>query len=278
VILSTKKLMKMASPNADPANVKSFLAGLNKFGAQVGLDKPHRLAQYLGQMMHESANFRYDRELWGPTPAQKRYDTRTDLGNTAAKDGDGKKYAGRTAIQITGRDNYEQFTAWAKMLDKRAPDFVANPDAANTDPWEGLGPIWYWDTRNLNKWADVGDLRSVTKRINGGYNGLKDREARYTRAALVLLGYESDAVREFQIDRALTTDGVAGKNTRAALHKALVGLPALGASTKAPAVIATGGAVALGGAVAAGVPAWAIGAAVAALVVLAIIIGGRMKK
>lgn len=75
------------------ANANSVLSGLAKHGATFGLDQPHRLAQFIAQIMHESGAFRYDREVWGPTEAQKRYDTRTDLGNTAALDGDDELYA-----------------------------------------------------------------------------------------------------------------------------------------------------------------------------------------
>lgn len=63
----------------------------------VGLDRLHRLVHCLAQLMHESGSFKWDQKIWGPTPAQARYDTRTDLGNTAAKDGDGYLYRGRTA-------------------------------------------------------------------------------------------------------------------------------------------------------------------------------------
>ena len=221
MILTPTKLVRMCGGNPSASNVESFCTGLNKFGSEAGLDKPHRLAQYIGQMMHESARFRHDREIWGPTPAQKRYDTRTDLGNSPEADGDGKKYSGKTAIQITGKSNYRQFTRWARVLDPLAPDFVVDPDAANTDPWEGLGPIWYWDTRNLNVWADKGDRRAVTKKINGGYNGMSDRNTCIDRASLVLLGYAPDDIRGFQSENGLDVDGESGKNTRTRMHKLL---------------------------------------------------------
>lgn len=207
-------------------NMRSIIAGLDVRGAEVGLDLPHRQAQYLAQLAHETMGFHYDRELWGPTAAQRRYDTRTDLGNTAARDGDGKLYRGRGPIQITGRSNYRQFTAWAHSFDPAAPDFVANPDAVNTDPWEGLGPIWYWQSRDLNRYADEGDIEMVTRRINGGLNGYADRLHRYDRAALVLLDYEPEAVRRFQDDAGLVVDGISGPKTRAAMHSALCDIPA----------------------------------------------------
>lgn len=206
------------TPNA--ANLKSVLASLEQYGADVGLDLPHRQAHYLAQLMHESGSFKWDQEIWGPTPAQKRYDTRTDLGNTPEIDGDGHLYRGRGAIQITGKSNYGQFRDWCRAQGYDSPDFAAKPDLVNTDPWEGLAPIWYWTTRHLNKWADQNDIETITKRINGGKNGLADRIDYYGRIALVLCGYEptEDGVRAFQKQSGLDVDGDAGPKTRAALH------------------------------------------------------------
>ena len=211
-------------------NAKSVSLALESHGDRVGLDQPHRLVLFLGQVSHESQGFTYDREVWGLTPAQKRYDTRTDLGNTAAIDGDGFLFRGRTAIQITGAFNTAEFRDWCRVLMSGAslsvPDFVKDPDAMLTDPWEGLGPIWYWDTRRLNRYADSGDIEMVTKRINGGLNGYQDRITRTVRYALVMLGRDRDDVRGFQKLAGLNVDGVAGPKTRAALHKALVALTA----------------------------------------------------
>lgn len=207
------------------ANGRAVLAGLR--ARPSGLQRPHRLAQYLPQLLHESGAFRYDREVWGPTPAQKRYDTRADLGNTPAADGDGERYKGRTGTQITGKDNYRGFRDWCRAQGLNPPDFVADPDAVLTDPWEGLGPIWYWETRGLNAYADRGDIEMITRRINGGLNGYADRLDWYTRVALVLLGYGRSDVRAFQRDAALKVDGIDGPQTRAALHVALKKLPDL---------------------------------------------------
>ncbi|MGR3376069.1 peptidoglycan-binding protein [Salipiger abyssi] len=204
-------------------NMRSILLGLEAYGQAAGLDLPHRLAQYLGQLAHEMGGFLWDEEIWGPTAAQRRYDTRTDLGNSAAADGDGYRYRGRTGMHITGKANTRAFRDWCRAeIDPAAPDFVADPDLMNTDPWEGLGPVWYWQSRDLNRYADQGDTEMVTRRINGGLNGYSDRLTRYTRAALVLLGYGPEAVRLFQDDAGLAVDGIAGPKTRAALHAALV--------------------------------------------------------
>lgn len=201
-------------------NAQSVSDALEQYGAQFGLDKSHRLAQFLAQLAHESAGFRYDREVWGPTPAQKRYEGRRDIGNT--KQGDGKRFAGRGPIQITGRSNYREFTKWAKnTIGSAAPDFEARPEKINTSPWEGLVAIWYWSTRRLNRYADQGDPEMVTRRINGGLNGYRDRLRWLVRFSLVMLGYRRDDVRAFQVDAGLLSDGVPGPRTRAALHKAL---------------------------------------------------------
>lgn len=229
-------------------NAQSVVGALNVYGAQFGVTQPHRLAQYLAQILHESGQFIYDREIWGPTEAQKKYDTRADLGNTPAVDGDGYKYRGRTALQITGRNNVQQFYDWctARIATPEPPNFVDDPDLLNTDPWEGLGPLWYWDTRNLNRYADSGDIEMLTKRINGGLNGLEDRIACYVRAALVMLDRDPTDIGMFQHDAGIAADGIAGPRTRAELHKALVALtatPALAAAVQAAPVTAAVAAV-----------------------------------
>lgn len=231
---------------ARDANIDSIIAGLSAYGVAAGLTAPHRLAHYLAQIAHESGGFRFDREVWGPTPAQKRYDGRVDLGNTPEADGDGERYKGRSGIQVTGKANYAGFRDWCAARRLSPPDFVADPDALNTDPWEGLAPIWFWDTRNLNALADENNLETLTRRINGGLNGLPDRIHLYAVAALVLLGYGPGDVASFQSASKMAgvyvgkIDGDPGPKTRAALHKALVGMagPAVDTSrvTAAPVV------------------------------------------
>lgn len=233
--LTPELLNVVASPKADPDNIASVLVALELHGARVGLNQPHRLAHYIPQLAHESGGFRYDRELWGPTPAQERYDTRTDLGNTPEKDGDGYKYRGRTAMQLTGKYNYTKFMQWCTREGLNPPDFINKPDLVNTDPWEGLVPLWYWDEGNpsgksLNRYADQGDIEMITRRINGGLNGYDDRLKKYTQFGLALLGYHGDMkkLKQFQTDAkargyySRTIDGLDGPGTRAAIHQWLV--------------------------------------------------------
>lgn len=239
-MLDVNMLRKAAKGKINESNARSVIISLERYGAKVGLDQPHRYVQYGCQLMHESGSFKYDREIWGPTPAQKRYDTRTDLGNTPALDGDGKLYMGRTGIQLTGAANYEAFRDWVwKNIDSSAPDFVKYPDKVNEDPWEGLAPIWYWTVGNptgksLNRYADENNIEQITKKINGGLNGFQDRQDYYVRLGLVVLGYAPTAVREFQLNSGLTADGDPGPLTRAAIHKRLA---AMGDVKTAPAPV-----------------------------------------
>jgi putative chitinase len=223
----TAQQIRAASKGAGKTeNLNSVLVSLEKYGADFGLDQPHRLVHYLAQLMHESGYFHFDAEVWGPTPAQARYDTRTDLGNTPEKDGDGYLYRGRGPIQLTGKANYAAFGDWCHNRGYHPPDFVAKPDLINSDPWEGLVAIWYWSSRNLNRWADQNDIETITKKINGGKNGLADRIDCFGRLALVMCGYGVDAanVRRYQQAKGLAVDGDVGPKTRAALFKDLVAM------------------------------------------------------
>lgn len=208
--------------NRKMSNARSVAVALQNHGAEVGLDQPHRAVQYLAQLAHESMGFQYDREVWGPTPAQKRYEGRKDLGNT--QPGDGKKFSGHGPIQVTGRANTTEFRDWCrkKFPALNVPDFVDNPKLINTDPWEGLTGIWYWDTRRLNRYADKGDVEMVTRRINGGLNGYQDRIEWLVKFSLVAAGFGPHDVKAFQQKVGLVADNIAGPRTRAALHTYLV--------------------------------------------------------
>lgn len=203
------------------SNVRSIMAGLAVRGDAARLNAWHRLAHYLAQLAHESGRFKWDRELWGPTAAQRGYEGRKDLGNV--KPGDGARFKGRTGGQITGRANYRGFTLWARSFDPAAPDFEADPEALNSDPWEGLGPLWFWETNGLVVYADSNNIEGLTKRWNGGLNGYPDRLELYGVCALTFLDYgTTDAeVRRFQRDAGLVPDGDVGPLTRAVMHKAL---------------------------------------------------------
>ncbi|UQI33108.1 glycoside hydrolase family 19 protein [Pseudomonas bijieensis] len=143
-----------------------------------------RMAAFIAQVGHESGQFRYVRELGGDQYLSK-YDTGTlanRLGNTPEADGDGQKYRGRGLIQITGHDNY---LACSKALfgDDR---LLRTPDLLEQAEWACKSAAWFWNSRNLNALADAGDFEVITRRINGGLNGLAERLAFYERAKVVL--------------------------------------------------------------------------------------------
>lgn len=230
-----RKISKTAKwDKDDEANAGSVVVALRQYGVQVGLDLPHRYTHFIAQLAHESGGFEYDRELRNKdgslTAAQKRYEDRADLGNT--KPGDGEKFIGRTANQITGRGNYARFTKWCRKIAPNCPDFTVTPEKINDDPWEGLATIWYWDEGNpegvsLNKYADENNIEMITRRINGGTNGLSDRLDYYTRAGLVFLGYGPTDLSAFQTKAKAEgwydgeVDNEDGPRTRGAIHKAL---------------------------------------------------------
>lgn len=162
-----------------------------------GCTTPQRRAAWLAQVGHESGCLRYTRELWGPTAQQRRYEPPTSLagrlGNTAP--GDGTRYKGRGLIQITGRANYRLCAERMAGLVTGAnvPDFEEQPELLERPDWAALSAALYWHTRNLNRWADSGDFAELTRRINGGYNGLAHRQHLHV-AALAELTKEPNHV------------------------------------------------------------------------------------
>lgn len=145
-----------------------------------------RIAHFLAQGSAETGAFRYMREIWGPTPAQKRYEGRDDLGNCIA--GDGKKFLGRGIFQITGRDNYERY---GKRL---ALDLACNPELAETPDVAMQVAVLYWSDHRLNDYADVDNILGTSNGINRGNpasikepNGFAARKAALARAKEVLL-------------------------------------------------------------------------------------------
>ena len=150
-----------------------------------GIDTPARVAAFLAQIGHESGGLRYATELWGPTPAQQRYAGRQDLGNT--QPGDGARFKGHGLIQTTGRYNHARVRdRLRERLGDAVPDFEADPVALASDEWAAVSAADYWDDKGLNALADAGDFEAITRRINGGLNGLADRKARWERVQKVM--------------------------------------------------------------------------------------------
>lgn len=169
-------------PNLPAAKAALFLPPLNAAMAEFGIATMLRTAAFIAQLAHESGEFRWMEEIWGPTDAQRRYEPPSDLakrlGNTQA--GDGKRFKGRGPIQLTGRANYEKFGGLLGLDLTAAPEQATTPEVAFRIA--GL----YWKSRGLNELADAEDFKEITRRINGGFNGLADRQKYYERAKAVL--------------------------------------------------------------------------------------------
>jgi putative chitinase len=149
-----------------------------------GINTPARMAAFLAQVGHESGSLRFTREIWGPTPAQQRYEGRADLGNT--EPGDGLRYCGRGLIQLTGRANYIRIRDRMRGVFPDVPDFEDEPEQLERPRWACLSAAEYWAGAGLNALADKGDFEAITKRINGGLNGQADRLQRWERAKQAL--------------------------------------------------------------------------------------------
>ena len=143
-----------------------------------------RLAAFLAQIGHESGSFRYTAEVWGPTAAQSTYEGRANLGNTEL--GDGYRFRGRGLIQTTGRANHRTLTQRLRARGIDCPDFEQEPERLEEPWWAALSAADYWDMRGLNALADADDFIGITKKINGGTNGLADRQARWEKAKTAL--------------------------------------------------------------------------------------------
>lgn len=169
------------------------------------IDTPRRVAAFVAQCAHESGNFRTLKEnlnyravtlrklfsKYFPTDeiaaayagkqeliANKIYASR--MGNGDESSGDGFRYCGRGLIQLTGKTNYQNFADSLEMDVEDVPAYLATFEGA------AQSACWFWETNNLNRFADVGDIKGLTKAINGGYIGLDDRVKHYEHALHVL--------------------------------------------------------------------------------------------
>jgi putative chitinase len=163
------KIMPFAKPH-----IAAFFSPLVDAMEEFEINTPARQAAFLAQIGHESGQLRYVREL----ASGIAYEGRADLGN--AQPGDGVRFKGRGLIQITGRTNY------AKCGEALGLDLVGQPNLLE-DPVNACRSAgWFWKTHGLNELADASDFIRITRRINGGTNGLADRQALLERAVGVL--------------------------------------------------------------------------------------------
>jgi putative chitinase len=169
------------------------------------INTPPRVAAFIAQCAHESGGFRALKEnlnyravtlrkvfpkyfpndeiaaQYAQKPemiANRVYSNR--MGNGDEASGDGFRYCGRGLIQLTGKNNYQNFADSIETPVEEIPEYLATFEGAVQSA------CWFWEANNLNQWADAGDILTLTKRINGGTIGLEDRKKHYEHALHVL--------------------------------------------------------------------------------------------
>jgi putative chitinase len=168
------------------------------------INTPERVAAFLAQTAHESGGYKALKEnlnyraetlckVWPryfnasnasqyehnqEAIANRAYANR--MGNGDEASGDGFRYCGRGLIQLTGKQNYTKFAESIETPVEEIPEFLATFEGAIQSA------CWFWETNNLNQYADSGDILTMTKRINGGTLGLEDRTNHYHHAIQVL--------------------------------------------------------------------------------------------
>jgi putative chitinase len=200
-ILSKKQLAELIPKNP---YVDHWHHAMEQCLPDYDINTPRRIAAFVAQCAHESGGFRFLTEnlnyraeslvktwpryfnsgnagSYARNPqriANRAYADRMGNGNEAS--GDGWRFCGRGLIQLTGRSNYQAFADSIETDINDIPDYLATFEGAVQSA------CWFWETNNLNKWADLGDIVTLTKRINGGTLGLDDRMKHYTHALHVL--------------------------------------------------------------------------------------------
>lgn len=168
-----------AVPDLYKPRLDEFVASFNMWAVPFGIDTPQRMAHYLAQVFHESGRLRYVEEI----ASGQQYEGRKDLGNT--QPGDGRRFKGRGFIQLTGRANYQRFCA----SDLCTEDVVTHPEKVAAFPLNQVASMWFWQTRGLSAMADLDDggpmgediVTRITRKVNGGTNGLADRKYLYRK-------------------------------------------------------------------------------------------------
>lgn len=187
--------------------VEHWYNALSKLLPDYGIDTPARMAAFLAQCAHESGDFKFIKEnlnyraaslrktfgKYFPTDeiaqqyankpekiANRVYANR--MGNGPEESGDGYRYCGRGLIQLTGKENYFWFAASLEITPEEASEYMETFEGA------AQSACWFWETNNLNQWADAKDILTLTKRINGGTIGLDDRK-RHFEHALHIFGH-----------------------------------------------------------------------------------------
>jgi putative chitinase len=169
MVAITVEQLKRLAPNGR-ADILRAVADGGAVLDSYGINTPLRICHFLAQVAHESAGFRTTKEY----ASGAAYEGRKNLGNT--QPGDGKRYKGRGLIQLTGRANYRTY---GKRL---GIDLEGDPAQAEEPALSLQIACEYWKANNLNVLADKDDVAGITRKINGGYNGLDDRKKYLAKA------------------------------------------------------------------------------------------------
>jgi len=238
----TKDHLEPIIPNNN--DVGDWYEALCEMLPKYGITTKRRVAHFLSQCAHESANFKRLEEnlnysakalravfgrYFGAHPkrnADEYHRNPPKIANYVYMDefrkykmgnvnpGDGWLFRGRGLKQLTGRDNYTKFGASVGMSAEEAANYVATKKGAIESA------CWFWDANNLNEIADTDDVRRMTKKINGGSIGLEDRQKRYTHAMEVLgmsiemLDTEDDDIQEILDDIGVLRKGAKGDGVK----------------------------------------------------------------
>lgn len=190
----TKLQLKEILPHISGDAIATYAPLLNDILPKWDIDTTPRIQMFLAQVGHESGSFRYVREI----ASGNAYEGRTDLGNLFP--GDGKLFKGRGLIQVTGRANYQACSLALFGSNK----LLQNPDILATPQYAVESACWFWKTKGLNELCDKPEdwtkeipragepprvftkIQWITKKINGGLNGIKERQEIYKRAQEIL--------------------------------------------------------------------------------------------
>lgn len=176
----TSALLKQLCPTSKSTIVDGVSKYLTQYSDQYELNTKLRMAHFLAQAAHESAHFRTLEEYADGSKYEGRV---KDLGNTQF--GDGVRFKGRGIFQVTGRANYKKYG------DKIGVDLISNPKLA-ADPENSVRTaLEYWKDHGLNVLADQDMIKEITRRINGGYNGLDERLSYLVKAKRLLISVSS---------------------------------------------------------------------------------------
>jgi putative chitinase len=176
-----EKTLRSIVPAA-PKTLYQYIPFLNEAFEEFGINTSQYQAAFIAQIAHESGGFRYVKEI----ASGKAYDTGNKakvLGNTPEADGDGQRYKGRGLIQITGKNNYRACSL-VLFNDER---LLATPELLETPQYAVYSAAWFWSTNRLNKYVDKNDFTGLTRRINGGTNGLSERKHYWEKAKQVIV-------------------------------------------------------------------------------------------